>query len=353
MENKILKSYTDIKNPGSFSGLSGFLKNNKKQKFNHVKKTLLTSPTYTLHTPAKHNFPRTKWMSGGIDQIWQVDLIDMRKFKYQNSHYEYVLTCIDIFSKKAWAIPIKKKTSNDTMKAFKTIFESDRIPNAIFLDKGNEFKGECEQLFLKHKIKILTSNTKLKASVVERFNRTLKEKIFRIFTHNKNTKYSALLPDIIDSYNNSYHRSIKTTPNSVTKKNEDAVFKTLYGDLNTFSYDNYIKFKFKRGDYVRIANDKKLFEKGYTPNYSKEIFVVWKLIASNPPRYNIRSLDDEEYSYNFYTEELQKVSQAEFPYDSYKVLEETDTELVVEKLNSKIENSVVVKKNDFINYHQD
>ena len=134
--------------------------------------------------------------------------------------YSYVLTCIDIFSKKAWAIPIKKKTSvtSETMKAFNKIFEFKRIPNAIFLDKGNEFKGECEKLFKKHKIKIITSTTKLKASVVERFNRTLKEIIFRIFTHNKNTKYSDILPDILDSYNNSYHRSIKTTLNSVNEK---------------------------------------------------------------------------------------------------------------------------------------
>ncbi len=120
--DKIIEKYTDIKQPGSFSGLSGFLKNNKKLKLKNVKKTLLTQPTYTLHTPARHSFPRTKWISGGIDQIWQVDLIDMRKFKFQNSHFEYVLTCIDVFSKKAWAVPIKKKTSNDTMQAFKLIF---------------------------------------------------------------------------------------------------------------------------------------------------------------------------------------------------------------------------------------
>jgi len=344
--DKIIEKYTDIKQPGSFSGLSGFLKNNKKLKLKNEKKTLLTQPTYTLHTPARHSFPRTKWISGGIDQIWQVDLIDMRKFKFQNSHFEYVLTCIDVFSKKAWAVPIKKKTSNDTMQAFKLIFESKRIPKTIFLDKGNEFKGECEKLFQKHQIKIVTSTTKLKASVVERFNRTLKEKIFRIFTFNKNTKYSKILPEILDSYNNSYHRSIKTTPNSVNEKNKDKIFQTLYGDLNTFSFDNYIRFKFKRGDYVRIATEKNIFDKGYTPNYSKEIYVVWKLIASNPPRYNIRSLDNEEYTYNFYTEELQRVSQSEFPYDSFKVIEENKEEILVEKLNSSKRKLLILKKSD-------
>lgn len=350
MSKQILNKYTDIKNPGSFSGLSGFIKNNKKLKVKNIKNSLLTSPTYTLHTPAKHKFPRTKWIAGGIDDIWQVDLIDLRKIKYQNSHYEYILTCIDVFSKKAWAIPIKNKTANSSMTAFKTIFETGRIPKTIFSDQGNEFKGVCDKLFEKHKIKVITSKTKLKAGVVERFNRTLMEKIYRIFTYNKNSKYINVLNDVLESYNNSYHRSIKTTPNSVTEKDEKKIFENLYGSLNTFSLDNYIQFKFKKGDYVRISNEKKIFEKGYTTNYSKEIYVIWKLIASNPPRYNLRSLDNEEYSYNFYTEELQKVLQPEFPYDSFKILKENQNSFLIEKLNSEKTDISWVDKDDFQNY---
>lgn len=171
------------------------------------------------------------------------------------------------------------KKNHPMIKAFEEIFNTGRLPHTIFLDQGKEFKGECNKLFVKHKIKILTSKTKLKASVVERFNRTLKEKILRIFTYNKNTKYVNILSDILESYNNSYHRSIKTTSNLVNKTNEKEIFKILYGDMNTFSYENYIKFKFKRGDYVRISKEKNVFDKGYTANYSKEIYVIWKLIA--------------------------------------------------------------------------
>ena len=347
MSKEIIDKYTDIKNPGSFSGLSGFNKNNKKLKKTNIKNSLLTLPTYTLHTPAKHKFPRTKWIAGGIDDIWQVDLIDLRKIKFQNRHFEYILTSIDVFSKKAWAIPIKNKTANSCMQAFKTIFEKGRIPKTIFSDQGNEFKGVCDTLFQKHKIKIITSKTKLKASVIERFNRTIMEKNYRIFTFNKNSKYIDILNDVLESYNNSYHRSIKRTPNSVIEKDEKKIFENLYGSLNTFSLDNYIKFKFKRGDYVRISNEKKIFEKGYTTNYSKEIYVIWKLIASNPPRYNLRSLDNEEYTYNFYTEELQVVQKEEFPYDSFKILKENSDSLLIEKLNSEKTDISWVKKYDF------
>ena len=147
---KIVKFYTDPEQPGSFSGLTGFLKNNKVFKSNLVKNELLKQNSYTLHPPLKKKFPRTKWFSGGIDHIWQVDLVDLKKFKYENSHFEYILTCIDIFSKKAWVYPIKKKTPLETSKVFEKIFNQGRIPLNICLDNGNEFKGDCKKLFIKN-----------------------------------------------------------------------------------------------------------------------------------------------------------------------------------------------------------
>ena len=291
-------------------------------------------------------------MTGGIDHIWQIDLVDMKKFKYVNSHYEYILTCIDIFSKKAWAYPIKKKTPFETAKIFKNIFSQGRIPKNICLDNGNEFKGECKILFIKNNIKIIPSKTKLKASVIERFNRTLRAKMFRVFTFRKNNKYTDVLEKLVDSYNNSYHSSIKTTPNSVFKKNEPKIKEVLYGDLNTFSYDNYIKFRFKKGDYVRISVEKSIFEKGYTPNFSKEIYLISKQIASNPPRYNIKSLEGEEFEYNFYTEELQKVVNEEFPYDTYKIHEQSENKILVEKLNSQNLQKRWTNKNNFLSENE-
>jgi hypothetical protein len=334
MKGHVLSEYTNPKNPGSFSGLSGFLKNNKNIKKKHVVDSLLREDSFTLHTPLKKNFPRTQWLSNGIDHIWQIDLVDMKKLKYVNSHNEYILTVIDVFSKKAWAQPIKKKTPVESVKVMADIFNEGRIPKVICLDNGNEFKGVCKELFKKHNIKIVPSTTKLKASVVERFNRTLKEKMYRVFTYRKNKKYVDILKDLIDSYNNSYHSSIKTTPNSVNKSNENKIHKILYGDLDTFSFDNYIKFKYDIGDYVRISIDKTIFDKGYTPNFSKEIYIVEKKLPSNPPRYNIKSINGEEFSYNYYTEELQKVLKGEFPYDTYKIHKEDKNKLLIEKLNS-------------------
>ena len=216
------------------------------------------------------------------------------------------------------------------------------------MDKGNEFKGVCKEFFKQNNILIFLTNTKQKAAVVERFNLTLKTKMYRLFTFNKNKKYVKQLPELIDSYNNSYHRSIKMTPNTVNKSNEEIVHKTLYGDSSSFSWENYIDIKFNRGDYVRISIEKSLFEKSYTANWSNEIYIISKIKPSNPPRYNIKSLDDVVYNYNFYTEELQKVLMDEFPYDTFKVLKEINNQVLVEKLNSNEHNQTWVEKKDFL-----
>lgn len=346
---KILDTYTNPAQPGSFLGLTGFLKNNKGLKKAEVKKQLLGQETYTLHTPLRKKFPRTQWLTSGIDHIWQIDLVDLKKFKYENSHYEYILTCIDIFSKKAWVYPIKKKTPAETSRIFQKIFTQGRIPKIICLDKGNEFKGECKKLFDKNKIQIITSKTRLKAAVIERFNRTIRAKMFRVFTFRKNKKYIDILDKLVESYNNSYHRSIKTTPNSVFEKDTGKISKILYGDSDTFSWDNYIQFKYHKGDFVRMSLEKNIFEKGYTPNFSKEIYMIFRQLASKPPRYNIMSLDGIEFDYNFYTEELQKVIKTDFPYDMYKIHEQMNDKLLVEKLNSKNYSKKWCDKNKFLN----
>ena len=107
-------------------------------------------------------------------------------------------------------------------------------------------------------------------------------------------------------------------------------------------------FKFEKGDYVRISIEKNIFEKGYTPNFSKEVYIIRKKIASNPPRYNIISLDGEDFEYNFYNEELQKVVKTEFPYDTYKIHDQSKEKVLVEKLNSKNLNKIWGNKNQFL-----
>jgi hypothetical protein len=121
-------------------------------------------------------------------------------------------------------------------------------------------------------------------------------------------------------------------PNQVTKSNRELVFNNLYGDQ--FSIKNPIKIEFNTGEYVKIVVDKTLFEKGYTPNWSNEIYLVDIILPSNPPRYKLKTLSDEKLNERFYyKQELQKVNYEEFPFDTFKVIEQNKNKIKVQKLN--------------------
>ena len=149
MKSKILKLYT------AYSSLNGILVNNPKLKKDEVLKELLKSKAYTQHVQPKRVFKRRKIIVAGMDVLWQADLIDVQKYKYQNSHYKYIMTVIDCFSRYAWALPIKSKQAVNTQEAFKKIIEdSGRKPEKLVIDGGNEFKGECKKYLQSLNIKV-------------------------------------------------------------------------------------------------------------------------------------------------------------------------------------------------------
>ena len=354
-ENKIIQKYTNPALPGSFSGLSGFLKNNKEFKNSKsVKQVIRSLPAYTLHKPIKYTFTRTKTLVDGIDDEWQVDLVDVSNIAGSNYNHRYILTCIDVFSKYAWAIPRLNKTSDTTYKAFKEIFKDGRKPKLIYSDDGNEFKGECRKYLQSLGISIFTSQTKVKASVVERFNRTLKEKMYRYFdsqrpikTNLDKKKYIDVLDKLLSSYNNSYHRSIKCTPKQVTKTNENQVFKNLYGYNKTDGGGNvFEEIKFKQGSYVRIVKTKTIFEKGYTAAWSSKIFIIDKIFAQSPILYQVKNLEGDSIEGTFYAEELQQV---DLPFDTYEVIKEGSSNTIkVKKLNTDKQQIESVDKAQFL-----
>lgn len=261
MKSKILKLYTNPKHPGAFSSLNGFLVNNPNLKKDEVLEELFKSKAYTQHVQPKRVFKRRKIIVAGLDVLWQADLIDVQKYKYQNSHYKYIMTVIDCFSRYAWALPIK----SNTQEAFKKIIEeSGRKPEKLVIDGGNEFKGECKKYLQGLNIKVTIAESDLKAMMVESFNRTLQDKIHRDFTENNNKKYVIDLPDLLNNYNNSIHSSINQKPIDINKKNERATYKYQYGYDIKSGPNDLIEFEFEIGDYVRSVIPKKLFEKGFT-----------------------------------------------------------------------------------------
>ena len=248
-----------------------------------------------------------------------MDLADMQSLKQYNDSYRYLLVCIDVFSKYAWIVPIKSKTWPALVEAFKVILSSGRKPHKIMTDQETEFFNKSFQTLLNNEdIQLFNTFNETKASIVERVIRTFKTKMWRYVTAKKTMRYLDMLPDLVYSYNHSEHRSIGRPPALVNSENEDEVFRTLY--RNVLDNVQPVKYKFKIGDQVRISKIKRKFEKGYLPNYSKEIFTVSKKVPRNPPVYKLKDYDGKELKGIFYDKELQKFIKHDDMYEVEKIL---------------------------------
>ena len=265
----------------------------------------------------------------GIDAQFGPDLVDLQNLSRYNKGYKHLLTYIDIFNKYAFVLPFKTKQGQELVKAFQKILSTGRKPTKLQTDQGTEFLNRVFQKLLRdNNIDFFTVNSGLKASVVERFNRTFKNKMYKYFTAKNTLTYINVLPQLVSSYNNTYHRSIKMKPSQVTKKNEAQVWDTLYGD----DVQKPVRFKFQVGDRVRISKVKRLFEKSYLPNFTEEIFTVYKRMARQVPVYKLKDDAGEILDGTFYEPELQKIIKNDDVYRVQKILRKRKRKGVVEYL---------------------
>ena len=135
-------------------------------------------------------------------------------------------------------------------------------------------------------------------------NRTLKSKLYHYFTGVNSLRYVDVLQDIVDSYNNTYHRSISRAPATVSLLNVGQVRTKLYSKIERSKPKC---FKFKAGDHVRLSLHKRLFKKGYKMNWMEEIFQIVNLILRTPVVHDVRDLLERSIEGTFYEKELQKV----------------------------------------------
>ena len=266
-----------------------------------------------LHKPITRNFRKRTVISYGIDKIWAADLVEMQKYSKWNKGVKYLLMVIDVFSKYGWIVTLKDKKTESVSLAFDTIFKkSKRKPEKLWTDKGSEFISKQFKDFLKrHNITLYHTKKEEKSSVVERWNRTMKNKMWKMFSANNNTIYWDKLDKLVEDYNNRKHSSIKMSPTEASKKgNEKQVFTILYEDE---IYLKPKKPKFSIGDKVRISKYKRrVFDKGYTPNWTEELFVIDKVNSTKPVTYNVVDLLGEKVEGSFYEKELLKAKQQTF-----------------------------------------
>lgn len=315
MEQHLKRVYYDSSNAGSYGGVQRLWKVVKSHgyKLKDVKEWVKSQESYNLHKPVRRKFTRARVIARGIDAQWQADLVEMQEFARQNGGTRYLLTVIDVVSKFAWVVLLRSKTAVVVRDAFSAILAMGRHPRKLQTDRGTEFYNTkmAHLLAANDIIHFSTHNNETKASIVERFNRTLKTDMWHYFTAKNTRKYTDVIQRLVSAYNNRYHRSIKMKPSAVSNENVARVLTNLYGKTLV---QRPKPQPLAVGDTVMISKSKRTFDKGYLPNWTYEQFVVDEVVTpkvnhrflDSSVRYKLKDEDGETLEGTFYASELQK-----------------------------------------------
>ena len=187
-----------------------------------------------------------------------------------------------------------------------------------------------QQFFKDNDVKIYHTISHLKAVVIERFNRSLRELMKKHFVKNNNTVWYNILPKLLKIYNNRYHSTIKIKPIEVNKNNEKYIKENIY------TYNKTSKNpKFEIGDLVRISLKRRdVFDKpSGNIKWSEELFKIHSINRSNVITYKIKDLNDEIIKGIFYERELQKTKNASEVYTIEKIIRKNKNKYLVKWRN--------------------
>lgn len=317
MDSKLSETFYDINNNAFLASADNLHKELRNGKLKISKKKLsewLTKQDIVqLHKKHTQSFGRNHYIISAIDQLWEMDLCSMISLANVNDGFKYILTVIDVFSKFAFARPVKNKTALEIFKAFRDIIvSSGRKPKRIQSDLGLEFKNKIFQNYctannIQQNFPQIQSQHK--CAVIERFNRTLKGLLFKYFSFKGPgyRKYIDVLQRIIDRYNNTFHSTIKMRPNAVTRKDTVNIYRNTRMRLAK-QKQTEVKFLYV-GNYVRIIKKKDPLEHQYTERWTREVFQVKKVIDKKPFNlYILKDLKGNEISGKFYYDQLQKIN---------------------------------------------
>ena len=215
-EENLRKLYDDIKATPSLSAkINDFLRTHElHSKFRRIVKT---------------NFPRRQIIARFPYEVFMADLIEYPKFKVINKGYVYILLLIDCFTKQIFIAPMKKKDQNNSALAFEEIFKTfDEFPKNLVTDGGKEFfNSSVAKVFQNYGINHYKTptKTKWKASMAERAIRTIKNRLQKCFSKNKNHIWIDVVDQIVKNYNATPHSSHGFPPQDVADENRDEVYK--------------------------------------------------------------------------------------------------------------------------------
>lgn len=322
LENNLRKLYYDPQNPASFSSVEtlyqaskGLVRNLKRE---DVREWLMKQDAYRLHKPTLENFARRKILVPRSGHQYQADLMDVRgldrRLSEHNDNIRYLQIVIDCFSRFATAVPMKFKTGQRSRNALRKAFKNmGKEPKKIQTDRGTEYYNVKVARFLREKqiVHFSTFQHDIKASMAERFIRTLRGLLSRFQTASKTRTYIHRLDQILTGYNNRKHSAFKMQFSPAQVHLNRGIHKKAFGLL----YDDYFQSlglsdaKFKIGDIVLKAYDKKgsKLRKKYK-TFDDTRFEIVEILPTEPITYVLKTHHNKELvSGTFYEDQLQKV----------------------------------------------
>ena len=313
----LAKIYFDPSNPVAYSGLEktwNFIKKEGKVTKKQLKEWLLEQDTYTSYFPVRRTFKRPKTISPRKNYVWGSDVAFMLPFASKNDDYAYFVVFIDIFTRYAYAEPLKTVRGREMLGVMQSIFEQQK-PEHLYTDSGVEYTNKLVQAYLKREnIDHYTSKSEKKVAHAERLIKQLKRKLLQYMNEKNTYKWVDVLPDVVNAYNNSYHSVIKMTPAQAQSADQYRVWANQYfskpKETKPVSRPKRKKtpFTFNVGDRVKLVGIKKPFDREYDEKYTTEIFTITnRRMQGNIPSYTVKDELNEEIVGWFYPQELLRV----------------------------------------------
>ena len=319
-EDYLQSIYFNPKHPAAFAGfnkLYKFVKQDDKFKISKkiLKDWLGKQESYTSHQPVISKFKRPKVIVGKKDRQWDGDTANMLKYEKDNDGYKYFALFIDIFTRFVWTYPLKTLKGKEMVEAMTKIF-LDAKSRKLRTDRGSEFVNRDVKKFLRiQSVDHFTTTNETKANFAERAIKTIKKRLVRYMDYKQSFKWVDVLGDITESYNQTYHRSIKMTPTKARDTKPTILWHIQYDPkLKPVKKEKKLpkyktKFSFKIGDRVKLSHLRNLFDREYDQKWTTEVFTILdRSMQQGIPLYTIKDYNNDPIEGKFYAKELQKVT---------------------------------------------
>lgn len=269
-------------------------------------------PTEKVHKPITSKRP--------LERL-EIDICDLHNISGFNSQYRYLLTCVDHFTKYTWAIPMTKKNDRKVFEGLSGILEDLDRKNLLYAvgciqsDNGGEFNNRrIKTLLDSNNIKQIFSSAYSPRSndLVERFNGIIKGLIYKSLLEMRSKTYINVIDELMKNYNNSYHSTIKKTPQNALMSGDAKVLKQTRDNIIKSAEKMTVKDtqKFKRGQFVRVSlntrsdHRREKLTKKWQGHYSTEVYKIVSVSRSAIHQYKLASLEGVKQSKVYYYDQL-------------------------------------------------